>query len=65
LTKGPPFGNGYHHVGTEKGEGKYEMRSLMDPSETMVMPIGKMSGESFSVGGSEMEDRDSEKVVKF
>ena len=65
LTKSPPFGNGYHHVGLEKGEGKYEMRSLMDPSETVVVPLGKMSGESFSVGGSDIEDRDSGKVVKI
>jgi hypothetical protein len=53
----------------EKGESKYEMRALMDPSETRVVsPIlagGKVSGESFSVGGSEFEDADSGKVVKI
>jgi hypothetical protein len=68
FTKGPMFGGApgvYHQVGTENEDAKYEMRALMDPSETVVVPMGKMSGESFSVGGSEIEDRDSGKVVKF
>ena len=65
LTKGQPFGNGYHYVGMDKGEAKYEMRALMDPSETVVVPLGKMSGESFSVGGSEIEDRDGGKGFKI
>ena len=57
-------------MGVEKEEGKYEMRALMDPSETRVVssPIlhgGKVSGESFSVGGSEFEDGESWKVVKI
>ena len=60
---------GYQHVGAEKGEGRYEMRALMDPSETRVVsPIlggGKVSGESFSVGGSEFEDVDGGMVVKI
>jgi hypothetical protein len=55
---------GYQHV-----DGKYEMRALMDPSETRVVsPIlggGKVSGESFSVGGSEFEDADGGMVVKI
>ena len=69
LTKGGLSG-GYQHVGVEKGEGKYEMRALMDPSETRVVssPIlqgGKVSGESFSVGGSEFEEGEGWKVVKI
>ena len=51
--------------GFNVGETKYEMRSLMDPSQTRVVsPITaeeKLSGESFSVGGSEQEYADSGK----
>ena len=66
FTKGfacPP--GVYHHVGVEGGDAKYEMRALMAPSETVVVPMGKESGDSFSVGGSEIEDRDSGKVVRI
>ena len=64
---------GYHAVGGGIGVGdaRYEMRSLMDPSQTRVAsPVvtmeGKLSGESFSVGGSEQEDADSGKgMVKI
>lgn len=76
--KGPNFGGAYHPVGSEKGEGRYEMRSLMDPSESRVVDH-RVSGESFSVGGSELEqhldagmlemvelgDGDSGKIVKI
>lgn len=52
--------------GLRKGEGNpYEMRSLMDSSRTAVAGAdGKMSGESFSVAGSDemvVGDRDSAK----
>ncbi|KAK3073567.1 hypothetical protein LTR53_004719 [Teratosphaeriaceae sp. CCFEE 6253] len=50
---------GYQAVGKEHGS-PYEMRSLMDPSQTHVVQAGKLSGESFSVAGSE-EERDSAK----
>ncbi|KAK3116209.1 hypothetical protein LTR53_003646 [Teratosphaeriaceae sp. CCFEE 6253] len=50
---------GYQAGGKEHGS-PYEMRSLMDPSQTHVLQAGKLSGESFSVAGSE-EERDSAK----
>ena len=48
---------------------KYEMRALMDPASgtpsRVVSPVlmldGKSSGESFSIGGSEVEDGGSGK----
>ncbi|KAK4544829.1 hypothetical protein LTR36_003733 [Oleoguttula mirabilis] len=52
---------GYQAVSRETGGDPYEMRALMDPSRTQVgSPLlgGKLSGESFSVAGSE-EDRES------
>jgi len=50
---------GYQSVGKAEGS-PYEMRALMDPSRTQI-PVGKMSGESYSVAGSE-EDKDSAKA---
>ena len=60
---------GYHAV-EGREDSKYEMRALMDPSRTRVASAGKMSGESFSVAGSEAEaeaeDRDYSKgMVKI
>ena len=60
---------GYHSVNGSCGEGKgldsemskYEMRALMDPSRTQVTAPGKLSGESFSGEGSDLQDRDSGK----
>ena len=49
---------GYQSVSHEGSP--YEMRSLMDTSRVHVMAPGKLSGDSFSIGGSE-EDRDSGK----
>ncbi|KAK4899937.1 hypothetical protein LTR27_002698 [Elasticomyces elasticus] len=51
---------GYQTVGGKEHGSPYEMRSLMDPSRTQVISPGKMSGESYSVAGSE-EERDSAK----
>jgi hypothetical protein len=69
---------GYHSVvgggeGTEvvREDSKYEMRALMDPSRSRVVTptavVGKMSGESYSFSGSDVEgDRDSGKgMVKL
>lgn len=62
---------GYEKVGRTSREGSpYEMRALMDPSRTVVggaaQVEAKMSGESFSVDGSDGEvvvgERDSGKV---
>lgn len=48
--------------GMEEKESRYEMRALMDPSRTQVLAApGKMSGDSFDVSGSELEDKDSGK----
>lgn len=56
LTK--PLG-GYQAVtgrNSKEGGNPYEMRSLMAPSGTQVVGVvGKMSGESYSVAGSEEE----------
>ena len=60
--------SGYLQVGGLEREGsKYEMRSLIEPGEMVVVDMGKQSGESFSVGGSEVEigERDSGKVLKI
>ena len=73
FVKGPVFGQGYHPVGDfkdmERGDSKYEMRALMDPSETRVvsagLPAGKCSEESFSVGGSEVEEAEFRKAIKI
>lgn len=51
---------GYEKVGRSSREGSpYEMRSLMDPSRTVVggaaQVEGKMSADSFSVDGSDGE----------
>lgn len=69
-TIGGTGGSRENGTGSEvaREDSKYEMRALMDPSRTQV--TGKMSGESFSVGGSEMgEDRDKDSAkamgVKF
>ncbi|KAK3707483.1 hypothetical protein LTR37_012125 [Vermiconidia calcicola] len=66
-------GGGQYHGVPGGGDGKYEMRALMDPSRAVSreasegnMQPGKESGESFSASGSErdgvvMMDRDSGK----
>lgn len=64
---GKPLGFSAGGGGGLRREGNpYEMRSLMDSSRTAVAGAdGKMSGESFSVAGSDEEvvmgDRDSAK----
>ena len=64
---------GYHSVSldgdvdvTERRteESKYEMRALMESSGSQRVSTGKMSGESYDVSGSELEDRDSGKGLE-
>ena len=59
-----PVGLGGGLGGVERDGSRYEMRSLIEPGECVM---GKQSGESYSVGGSEVEmgERDSRKVVKI
>ncbi|KAM0717173.1 hypothetical protein Q7P37_007025 [Cladosporium fusiforme] len=63
---------GYEKVGRTSREGSpYEMRALMDPSRTVVggaaQVEAKMSGENFSIDGSDGEamvsERDSGKMI--
>ena len=53
---------GYQAVGPKEAGSPYEMRSLMGAESVGAAVVGKNSGESFSIAGSE-EDRDSGKMM--